>query len=115
MSVTGTLYLLTFPSNYPQIYVNDAFDRAFSCMHIVANVVGYIPIVGTIVGIARVALFGSSLIEDRKSSDWFGRTFCLGEITRGLVEVTSCGFLLLIPDFLVSTGQLIYNRLCTEQ
>ncbi len=70
---------------------------------------GYIPVIGTIVGIARI-IFGSMALEDSKNSylDGEGRLnklkqFGNAQICRGAIETLSLGCVFIIPDLFATT------------
>ena len=115
MSIVDISEALVTPYDYSELFEDAAKGSSIAKVHIALNVLGYLPVIGTIVGIARIALSFYLIISSGSPFKLTDIAFISSEILRGLVEVTSCGILLIIPDLLVSTGQLIYNRLCTEQ
>jgi hypothetical protein len=64
-----------------------------------ANFFGYIPIVGTIVGLARI-IFNAYLMT--KSEDDEEKELYKIQILRGTVECFSCGIIFLIPDLIIT-------------
>lgn len=100
----------------------------------IANVLGYLPIIGTIVGIAK--LVGLSYADkgfskfEKKLSDEIKvnpemreigeklifpvindiKSFRKGFIVRAIIETASLGFLLLIPDLIVSIARIRSNE-----
>ena len=62
---------------------------------------GYIPLVGTITGIARMIIFNQARKEMNSANPEF-KSFLKWNIARGGVEFSSFGILLLIPDLIVT-------------
>ncbi|MCB1111330.1 MAG: hypothetical protein KDK72_01550 [Chlamydiia bacterium] len=110
MSIVDISQALVTPYNYPLQFRDAAEGVSGAKVHIALNVLGYLPVIGTIVGIARIALTLYLIISKGSDLELRRITFHSSEIVRGLVEVTSCGILLIIPDFWVSMGQLIADR-----
>jgi hypothetical protein len=66
----------------------------------ILKVVGYIPLIGTLLGIARILRAAKTTKDDLPNK--------FNHIARGCVELLSLGFLLLIPD-LILTGYRAYH------
>ena len=65
-----------------------------------ANVLGAIPIIGSIVGIARGIFFGYMMATQRVDAK--NKTFCAAQIFRSVVEGFSLGSLFIMADVLVT-------------
>ena len=70
-------------------------DRGARSINIL-NAVGYIPVLGIITGIFRIAI-GVWVEEDASKRAIF--------IGRGITELVGCGILFLIPDLIASIGR----------
>ena len=70
----------------------------------VVTVLGYFPLAGLIVGIARIA-FSYKKMQTDQSAD--GHAFYAIQITRGVFEIVGLGLLFLIPDLVVTAIRAI--------
>lgn len=69
-----------------------------------ANVLGYIPIIGTVVGIARIIFASLQLQKD--ALDEFEAAFYKTQIARGSIELISCGAIILPIDIILTVARL---------
>lgn len=72
------------------------------------KVAGYIPLIGTIVGIIRLVLTNINSKLPEKGGKPLANKY--KHITRGCIELTSCGFLLLIPDLIVTAHRALTKK-----
>lgn len=78
-----------------------------------ANLLGYIPIIGTIIGIARIYICLEHFVKKECKKHDHNTMLGFWQITRGVIELTSCGLILAIPDLLFTVGRLMMqNRNC---
>lgn len=68
------------------------------------NGLGYIPVIGTIIGIARVIFFGKFIPEYRHYSGSEKKFACF-QVARGYVEMFSLGAVFLIPDLIITINR----------
>ncbi len=76
------------------------------------NVAGWIPIVGTITGIARLIFAAIMYNNDMKKSGFIdpeSQAFYTTMILRGIVETLSLGFFFIITDLIFTIGREIAN------
>ncbi len=93
-------------------------EKKFQKINLVKNLVtaaGYIPVVGTIAAIAKLVLINKA--EKEMSKDSRGRrlkplvqNYFTGQKIRSGIELTSLGFLLLIPDIIFTIGRNIGKK-----
>lgn len=74
----------------------DATYRNFRVNRNIIKIVGYIPIIGTIVGLFRIALMQDTENKFHKLPN------VKNHMIRGCIEVCSLGILLLIPDLIIT-------------
>lgn len=86
-------YFNTSDSSKP--YVNK-MHRTINFM----NALGVIPVIGTIVGIARIIFFAGKKHANDGAYSASERAFFNYQITRGAVETLSVGVIFLIPDLI---------------
>jgi|GEM_PF-6900045 len=79
----------------------DPINISISC----ANIFGYLPVIGTIIGIARIIMFTKILEENPDVA--IRKRLCICHITRGCIELIACGLLLLIPDLIFTIGRAL--------
>lgn len=84
-------------NNTPWHAVDEEEDFHSYIFHNCINSIGYIPILGIVTGILRI-------IAAVLRSDWSDGARATQGI-RGLFEISGCGFLMLIPDLIVSIGR----------
>ncbi|MCB1112890.1 MAG: hypothetical protein KDK72_09585 [Chlamydiia bacterium] len=77
------------------------------------KIAGYVPVIGTIIGIARIIQSIQMIKEENKSG--FGPNryyveFAAGNISRGVIEATSLGCLLIIPDLILTVARLAIEK-----
>ena len=65
------------------------------------RVAEWTPILGQVIGIARLALFGGKLIKDI-IEDQTPSSYVIGNVTRGFICGCGLGFLLVVPDIITS-------------
>ncbi len=87
--------------SYPT--VNDGWDLQSQCMNGMLNLIGYIPLIGTIAGLARLKIANESLTNNLPK-----REFYKASKFRAYIEIVSCGFIFIIPDLLISIGKSLY-------
>lgn len=64
------------------------------------NFEGYIPIFGTFAGLDRIRTHSNMLKQEDLTTST--KIVCYSHIVRGIIELTSCGILLLIPDLITT-------------
>ncbi|MBS4169910.1 hypothetical protein [Neochlamydia sp. AcF95] len=79
--------------------INNAAKDAWKIANII-KALGYIPLIGTLIGLSRISMAAKTLKEELPTK--------YNHIGRGCVELLSLGFLLLIPD-LVLTAYRAYD------
>jgi hypothetical protein len=67
-------------------------------------VMGYFPVVGTIVGIFRLIITNNAAFMPHVSPD-----FILSLQFRAIIELCSLGFLLIIPDLVITIGRIFFD------
>lgn len=83
------------------------YDRAVT----IANIIGWIPIIGTIIGIFRLYV-GVTRYNNIKNSDDPNEDemrACLGLMARGIAEILCLGPLLLLIDIIFTIGRCCSN------
>ena len=92
----------TFPAS--SSWTSTPFLRPFGFKSISnLNTLGYIPLIGTIAGIVRVAFASLNLIMAPSSAQ---RYQALGQLTRGFIEILPVvGTSLILVDYLVSRAR----------
>jgi hypothetical protein len=81
--------------------IRNAEDILLTLMNI-NNALSYIPIIGTIIGIVRLIIFSKFYSSNKEKLNEESKKFYIAQISRGLFELTSCGFLLSIPDLIIT-------------
>lgn len=90
--------------HYTDSYGED--DSTEIIVHNVANVVGYFPVIGTIVGLARM-IFALYMIVSSETLDDQQKEYYRAEIYRGAVEFLCLGVMFLVPDIIVTRARNI--------
>jgi hypothetical protein len=81
-------------------------DEDDALVHNVSIIIGYIPLIGTIIGAARLYLsYNSNFV------DYAGEDFVLALRGRAIVEICLMGYLLIIPDIIITLGRIIFDAL----
>jgi hypothetical protein len=91
-------------------------EKIYIAVHYSSMVAGYIPVVGTVVGIARMTLFGTFLMslpfilksetEDERENFEKLRKSSISHMVRGAFETTTLGLpLLFLPDLIFTIGR----------
>jgi len=78
-----------------------------------ANVIGYLPVVGRIIGVARMIFFGAILAKNFRNSEV--RTFAGVQIVRGLTEALGYGVAFAIADLLATADRFGTKKSDAEQ
>ena len=78
---------------YAMGYVHPDSNSYTNKIHAASKIFGYLPVIGTFVGLARIA----TALKNHQDGKLTAR-----HITRGLVECSSLGCILIIPDIVVS-------------
>ena len=79
-------------------------------VHNVANVLGYIPLIGTIVGLARM-IFALYMVVTSESLDIEAKEYYRAEIYRGAVEFLSLGIMFVVLDIIVTRARNVAPKL----
>jgi hypothetical protein len=82
--------------------------KSLKAAYYTGMIAGYIPVVGTVVGIARIAIFTSLIFTDNKDGKY--TKIYLSQIARGVFETASLGFLLIAPDIIFTIGRGINQK-----
>lgn len=72
----------------------------------IGNILGWIPVIGTIVGIARLVFANQVLSPDSE--------FRKGQIGRAVLELVGLGFLLPLADIPITLGRVIQDKSVLE-
>lgn len=89
----------------------------------ITNIVGYFPIVGTIAGIYRMIMnypylsfsVPTAVLLPGAAEIWEAgealsrRSFHVAEFSRGIIETLGGGFLLIVPDIIITAGRALFN------
>jgi hypothetical protein len=98
-SITGWHTTARLTQEKPTLTYNDVNDIVLK--HNVITVMGYVPIVGTLAGIAHIVM-------SKDANNLAGRVYA---IARGILEIFGLGILFLIPDVIVS----VHRHFCTSK
>ena len=97
------------PLNTLGFHYTDSYPEKASTeiiVHNVANVIGYFPVIGTIVGLARI-IFALYQIVSSETLDDEQKEYFRAEIYRGAVEFLSLGIMFIVPDIIVTRARNI--------
>jgi hypothetical protein len=88
--------------HYKDNYSENESTKIF--VHNLANVVGYLPIIGTIVGLVRMIftlynIFSNDTLENEQ------KEFYRAQIYRGSVEFLSLGIMFIVSDIIVTRAR----------
>lgn len=72
----------------------------------ISKIVAYIPIIGTIAGIAKACILANNDAEGRKE---FGNGFINAFYARTTIEILSLGAIFLIPDLAVTAQRALFG------
>ena len=111
----------------PNKVINDDESIFFSCLNVGGYIpykpAQYIPVIGKIVGVARMVFAvyrlvvvvkksKESIVEKQVGEDIYFAAF---QIARGAFETFGPGYLLAIPDLIVTVGRLIHSEIKKRQ
>lgn len=77
------------------------------------NALGYVPILGTIIGIARIVFFQKPN-ADGESYSRKEKSFSRFQIARGCIETLSIGIILIIPDIIFSINRALESEVADK-
>jgi hypothetical protein len=81
-------------------------EKGRATLYNILTVTGYVPVIGTIIGIARIVL--GSTTKNMQPSDKI-RQYSNAQICRGAIETLSLGFLFIIPDLIATIARACSN------
>lgn len=88
-----------------QLKENNSSDLAIRGVMNITNFLGYLPVLGTMVGIARIVfaayMLGTVKSDGSEAADAF-LSYCKIQILRGIIELTSYRVIFIIPDTVLS-------------
>lgn len=93
-------------SNHMKIYGNPVEPGKCKLAFNIGNILGWIPVIGTIVGIARLVFATQVLSPDSE--------FRKGQIGRAVFELVGLGFLLPLADIPITIGRVINDHFFLE-
>lgn len=79
---------------------SSSYEDVYRDVQNVLNGLGWVPFLGTIVGVVRLSGTTVLLVHDANSDEH--TSFYVLSITRGIVELFSLGFLFIIPDIIAT-------------
>jgi hypothetical protein len=94
---TGETYRPMMEDPFELVGINQyrlADPKKYAAKHNIRKIIGYIPIIGTIIGMVSLILLS------KETGDL--NSYRKGWAIRVIIETTSLGFLLLIPDLIVT-------------
>ena len=79
-----------------------SFGESYYDAQNVLNVLGWFPLLGTVIGTIRVVGTGIMYLSDAESFRHEHKKYYTVSVIRGIVEMFSLGFIFLIPDLIAS-------------
>lgn len=80
-----------------------SFTETYYDTQNILNVLGWIPILGTIIGSIRIGCTTAIYIGDKESHMPYHRKYFGVSMLRGVVELCSMGWVFILPDLIVSS------------
>lgn len=98
-------------SRSPAFQGQRANDNTLRYLVNTLNVAGWFPLVGTISGIARLifaaVMYRNDYVKSKGNIDPETKAFYTAMVIRGVIEMLSCGFLLIAQDIIFTVGREI--------